>query len=136
MEPNSQYESSNQESTSRNDSKAEIEVKPSPSLSAPRHRLVVEELQRMTPATIGQVAAPVLEEMNLLDVETGGAEMIGTPIFHRLWNEQGELTQPFARLVTWFVEERKGCRDPLYAAAFIVRMAAVVATVEEALNGP
>ena len=95
---------------------------------------VIAQLQRMSPAAIGQLAGPVLELLNLLDTDTGGAEMIGAPIYQRLWDSEGNLRQPFLRLVEWYLTKRPRSSDPLAVAGFVVRSAAIVATLEEALN--
>jgi hypothetical protein len=88
----------------------------------------------MSPAAIGQLAGPILDLMNLVDSDMGGAEMIGAPVYQRLWDDDGNLRQPFVRLIDWYQENRPRTLDPFAVAGFVVRIASVIATLETALN--
>jgi hypothetical protein len=133
--------------TEKSQSKKSSQVRPSNAASL-RERLngtsqlpnvsqqtaVIAQLQRMSPPAIGQLAGPVLELMNLIDSDLGGAEMIGAPVYQRMWDEEGNLRQPFLWLIEWYLKDRPRTIDPLAVAGFICRIAAVVATLEEALK--
>jgi hypothetical protein len=96
--------------------------------------LVIAELQRISPAAIGQLSAPMLDLLNLTDITEAGAEMIGSPIWSRLWDEEGNLRQPFPVLIEWYLNRRPVSYDPLTVASFTVRAAAVVTAIEAALE--
>jgi hypothetical protein len=72
--------------------------------------------------------------MNLLDVSKGGAEMLGEPIYSRLWTGSGQLRRPFTHLIEWFLSSRPGAYDPLTVAYFVARIAGVLVVVEQAIN--
>ena len=76
----------------------------------------------------------LMEVLNLMDTDMGGAEMIGTPVYQRLWDSDGNLRRPFPRLVKWYLTKRPGGSDPLAVASFTVRVAAVVTAIEDALE--
>lgn len=75
-----------------------------------------------------------MELLNLADTDMGGAEMIGSPVHARLWDSEGNLREPFARLVDWYLTRRPFHQDPMTVAAFVVRIAAMVSAIEAALE--
>jgi hypothetical protein len=134
MDEKSQSEKWSLGPNSSEDSHIEPSIDSSPSQSVSQLTLVVAEMQRMSPSAVGQLAGPMLEVLNLLDTDMGGAEMIGTPVYNRLWDEDGKLREPFPRLVKWYLERRPGSNDPLAVASFTVRVASVVTAIEDALE--
>jgi hypothetical protein len=135
MEEKSQSEKSSPESSCRSASNiAPMPTDSSPSLSVDPLTPVIAEMQRMSPAAMGQLAGPMLEVLNLADTDAGGAEMLGTPVYARLWDEDGSLRRPFPSLIRWYMKRRPSFHDPLAVASFTVRVGAVITAIEDALE--